>query len=115
MAAAAASSSAVGERKLPIFNGEDFPVWKMVVQQYLEARNLSKFLTALPDIKNENEVLQDKIVLSYITRSLDVKQARQVLGCKTASSAWAKLGQMNEMSSEASITGKTTEFMATSM
>lgn len=100
---------------LPIFNGKDFPVWKMVIEQYLAVKRFKKYLTAEPDIKVPEEVTQDQEALSILTRSLDFKHARIVLCCKNAKTAWSKLCQVHERKSEASKLGLQRQFFTIKM
>ena len=104
-----------GNEKLPIFSGNDFPVWKMIVEQYLASKGMKKYLTTRADPKVAGELQEETIALSYITRSLDFKQARLVLCCQDPASAWAKLCQVHELSSAASKIGLQRQFFALSM
>lgn len=98
---------------LPVFDGKDFPVWKMVVGQFLAAKNLGKYLETIAFAGDD--ILKDREALSYITRNLDLKHARLVLSCKTAAEAWAKLCQVHATSSAAGKIGLQRQFFATAI
>jgi len=77
--------------KLPVFDGKDFPVWKMVLRQFLASKSLEDRIEA-PDNVSSGEASQedskrDSQALPYITRSLTIRQARDVLGCRIAHEA----------------------------
>lgn len=100
---------------LPIFTGKDFPVWKMVLILFLSTKSLKQYVTCKPDIKAPEEVAKDEQALTHIARSLDLKQARLILGCKHAKDAWDKLFQVHEQKSEASKIGLRRQFFAMKM
>jgi len=72
--------------KLPVFDGKDFPVWEMVIKQYLASRGFERFLRspdAVAPAPSEEDARLDSQALSGISRSLSMKQARLILGHRT--------------------------------
>jgi len=104
--------------KLPVFDGKDFPVWKMVIEQYLASRGLERFLRspdAVAPAPSEEDARLDSQALSVISRSLSIKQARHILGHRTAHAAWDRLCQLYDQRSQSSKISLQRQFSAVQM
>lgn len=107
-----------GKSPLPIFDGEDFSVWKSQVEAYLIAKE--KFFVlesdsprryaegkATPEqvAAKEASIMAyakaDKQVKSLLILALDRKHAKQVMTCTTAKQLWDRLVSMHQQKSEA--------------
>jgi hypothetical protein len=86
----------------PHFDGTGYPQWKVLMEAYLQARDLDVWRVTDEGMKNgtRKEKQVDVIAKSIILSSLDVGVLNRVFTCENAHELWKTIKEQNEGSKE---------------
>jgi hypothetical protein len=87
----------------PHFDGTGYPRWKVLMEAYLQAKDLDVWRVTDEGMKNgtKKEKQFDLIAKSIILSSLDVGVFNRVFNCENAHELWKTIKEQNEGSKEA--------------
>jgi hypothetical protein len=82
----------------PYFDGTGYPQWKVLMEAYLEAKDLDVWRVTNEGVKNgtKKEKQFDVIAKSIILSSLDVGVFNRVFTCDNAYELWKPIKEQNE-------------------
>jgi hypothetical protein len=86
----------------PHFNGTGYPQWKVLMEAYLQAKDLDVWRVNDEGMRNgtKKEKQFDVIAKSIILSSLDVGVFNRVFNCENAHELWKTIKEQNEGSKE---------------
>jgi hypothetical protein len=86
----------------PHFNGTGYPRWKVLMEAYLQAKDLDVWRVTDEGMRNgtKKENQFDVIAKSIILSSLDVGVFNRVFNCENAHELWKTIKEKNEGSKE---------------
>jgi hypothetical protein len=86
----------------PHFNGTGYPRWKVLMEAYLQAKDLDVWRVTDEGMRNgtKKEKQFDVIAKSIILSSLDVGVFNRVFNCENAHELWKTIKEQNEGSKE---------------
>jgi hypothetical protein len=86
----------------PHFDGTDYPRWKVLMEAYLQAKDLDVWRVTDEGMKDgtKKEKQFDVIAKSIILSSLDVDVFNRVFNCENAHELWKTIKELNEGSKE---------------
>jgi hypothetical protein len=86
----------------PHFNGMGYPRWKVLMEAYLQAKNLDVWRVTDEGMRNgtKKEKHFDVIAESIILSSLDASVFNRVFNCENAHELWKTIKEKNEGSKE---------------
>jgi hypothetical protein len=86
----------------PHFNGTSYPKWKVLMEAYLQEKDLDVWRVTDEGIKNgtSKEKQFDVIAKSTIVSSLDVGVFNRAFNCENANELWETIKEQNEGSKE---------------
>jgi hypothetical protein len=86
----------------PHFDGMGYPRWKVLMEAYLQAKDLDVWRVTDEGMRNstKKEKQFDVIAKSIILSSLDVGVFNRVFNCENAHELWKTINEQNEGSKE---------------